>query len=372
MSVIECRLRYQSASPHLQQLYTGFHLLRKAGRVRLSQEIRRDPIRYLNEASHLRDAGHAHLDVSLDGGVRLHFDTHDAQEIALGELPNCDVYFKRSYRREEVDLLPPDQRGKVRPLGLNYRVLPDEVDTAALSRGLSTARSLRGVLSALKQTLDTNNQFGFEPRLSRMEAAPDVEVAPRVLFLVAAYDPYEDPGRTRDKIEDRVSINETRARCLRLLKAELGPAFVGGFSRSPFTLRQYGDLVVPPERTSQESYLRTVRSFPICVASTGLHGSIGWKLAEYVAFSKAILSERLLYQVPGDFGPGRNYVEFTTPESCLEGALRLMKDAALRQQLMKNNAAYYRDYLRPDALVWNALITALERASARESSDRAA
>lgn len=372
MSVIECRLRYQSASPHLQQLYTGFHLLRKSGRIRLTQEARRDPIRYLNDAPHLRDAGHAHLDVSLDGGLRVHFDTHDAQEIALGELQQSDFYFKRSYRSEEVDLLPPEQRGKVRPLGLNYRVLPDEIDTAALSRGLSLARSLRGALSALKQTLDTNNQLGFEPRLSRMEAPPDPNAAPRVLFLVAAYDPYEDPDRSPEKIADRISINETRARCLRLLKQELGPAFVGGFSRSAFTVRQYGDLVVPPEWTSQESYLRTVRSFPICIASTGLHGSIGWKLAEYVAFSKAILSEKLLHQVPGDFAPGRNYVEFTTPESCLDGALKLMNDTALRQQLMRNNASYYQRNLRPDALVWNALATALESASTSESRDRAA
>jgi hypothetical protein len=372
VSAIECRLRYQSASPHLQQLYTGFHLLRKSGRVSLSQEPRRDPIRYLNDASHLRDAAHAHLDASLNGGLRLHFDTHDAQEIALGELEQCDFYFKRSFRPDVVDPLPPAQRRKVRPLGLNYRVLPDDIDTAALFRGLSMARSVRGALSALKQALDTNNRLGFEPRLSRMEAAPDLEAPPRVLFLVAAYDPYADPDRSPEKIEDRISINETRARCLRLLKQELGPAFTGGFGRSPFTVRQYGELVVPPEWTSQESYLRSVRSFPICVASTGLHGSIGWKLAEYVAFSKAILSEKPLHRIPGEFGPGSHYIEFTTPESCLEGALKLMNDTALRQKLMKNNAAYYRSHLRPDALVWNALSTALQGIDAGASRDRAA
>jgi hypothetical protein len=97
------------------------------------------------------------------------------------------------------------------------------------------------------------------------------------------------------------------------------------------------------------------------VATTGLHGSTGWKLAEYVAFAKAIVSERLVYEVPGAFAPGRNYIEFTSPEECLNGAVRLIEDGALRQQLMQNNAAYYRDYLRPDALVRNALQTALEQ-----------
>jgi hypothetical protein len=146
-----------------------------------------------------------------------------------------------------------------------------------------------------------------------------------------------------------------------LLKDALGPRFTGGFSHNRFTLEQYPDLLAPAGSTSQQNYLRTLQSFPICVASTGLHGSTGWKLAEYVAFSKAILSERLVYTTPGPFAPHRNYIEFTSPEECLSGALRLVEDTALRQQLMQSNAAYYGAYLQPDALVRNALTTALDR-----------
>jgi hypothetical protein len=147
-----------------------------------------------------------------------------------------------------------------------------------------------------------------------------------------------------------------------LLKDSLGPRFTGGFSASRFTQENYADLVVAADSTSQQNYLRTLRAFPICVASTGLHGSTGWKLAEYVAFSKAILSERLLYDTPGTFEPPANYIEFTSAEECLNGAVRLIEDTALRQQIMQNNAAYYRAYVRPDALVRNALTTALEKA----------
>jgi len=74
-----------------------------------------------------------------------------------------------------------------------------------------------------------------------------------------------------------------------------------------------------------------------------------------------ILSERLVYETPGSFAPGKNYIEFTSPEECLNGAVRLIEDVALRQQLMRSNAAYYRDYLRPDALVRNALKIAIEK-----------
>jgi hypothetical protein len=353
---------YRSASHHIQQLYTGFRLLQRNGSIRLSQEMRRTPISYLNDAPHLKDAGHAHLDALVDGKLRLHFDTHDAQEIALGELDGCDFYFKRSFLPAVVASLPANQRGKVLPLGLNYRVLPDVADPFAVRRGLALTGLSRATLSACRQALDVHNRFGFLPRLSQMELPPDLGAAPNVLFLVAAYDPYDDPARSQEKIDDRVFINETRARCLTLLKEALGPRFTGGFGRSRYTLENFPHLVVPPESTSQPNYLQTLKTLPICIASTGLHGSTGWKLAEYVAFSKAILSERLIYEAPGAFEPGRNYIEFTSPEECLNGAVRLIEDTALRQQLMKNNAEYYRDYVRPDALVQNALTTALQKA----------
>jgi hypothetical protein len=361
LSGISCRLLYGSASPHIQQLYTGFCLLHRSGFVRLSQEMRRAPIDYRDDAPHLRDAGHAHLDAVVDGKLRLHFDTHDAQEIALGELDNCDLYFKRSYLQAVVNALPAAHRRKVVPLGLNYRVLPDVTDSFAVRRALSMTGLSSATLFAFKQACDVNNRFGFQPRLTQMESAPDPRAAPNVLFLVAAYDPYDDPARSQEKIDDRISINETRARCLRLLKDALGQRFTGGFSHSRFTQENYPDLVVPADSTSQQNYLRTLKSFPICVASTGLHGSTGWKLAEYVAFSKAILSERLVYDTPGPFEPGTNYIEFTSPEECLNGAVRLIEDSALRVRLMQSNAAYYRDYLRPDALVRNALTTALKQ-----------
>jgi hypothetical protein len=349
-------LLYQSSSPHLQQLYTGFLMLHESGAIRLSQERRRRRTEYTSGAQHLRDASHAHLDAIVDGEIKIHFDTHDGEDIATSELDDCDFYFKRSYLPSLIATLPSQQRSKVEPLGLNYRVLPNGVDWFAARRGLSL-RDLP-VPRALKEAFDLRNTLGYKPRLRELEAPPEPDAEPRVLFLAATWDPHDDPGRTPDKIEDRMSINESRARCIRFLKGALGERFTGGFASSAFACEQYPDLIVPKSVTTQESYIATMRSHPICVATTGLHGSIGWKLAEYVAFSKAIMTENLRYSVTGDFGPNRNYVEFAAPEDCAAAAVRLVEDRDLRQQLMLNNAAYYRAYVRPDALVANALARA--------------
>jgi glycosyltransferase involved in cell wall biosynthesis len=106
---------------------------------------------------------------------------------------------------------------------------------------------------------------------------------------------------------------------------------------------------------NKRKYLETLREFPVCVATTGLNGSNGWKLAEYVAQSKAIITEPLRYTVPGDFKAGQNYVEFNDADELVDAASRLLDDASLRSGLMNANHTYYLSYVRPDALVRNTL-----------------
>jgi hypothetical protein len=341
-------------------------MLHASGVIRLSQRMRPEPSRHSGGAPHLADAGHSHLDAVLDGKTRFHFDTHDSREIAVAELTDCDFYFKRSYSATAVAELPAGQRDKVRPLGLNYQVLPDQRDFFAVRRSLRLDGFSRKSLVICKQALDIGNRLGFRPRLAQLHAPPDPRASPRAMFLAVAYNPHDDPGRSPDKVEERFVMNETRASCMRLLRRQLGERFLGGFASSPFALDHYPDLVVARDETTQRNYLRTLQSYPICIASSGLHGSTGWKLAEYVAFAKAIVTEKLNFQLPGSFVPGHNYLEFASPVQCVDQVVRLVEDTSLREDLMRNNAAYYEAYVRPDRLVAHALSAAQDLAGAQE------
>lgn len=65
------------------------------------------------------------------------------------------------------------------------------------------------------------------------------------------------------------------------------------------------ELIVPDKLTGKRAYLHRMQHTEICVASTGLHGSTGWKLAEYVAAGRAIVTEPLRYTLPGGFEEGK-------------------------------------------------------------------
>jgi hypothetical protein len=95
------------------------------------------------------------------------------------------------------------------------------------------------------------------------------------------------------------------------------------------------------------------------VATVGLHQSNQWKLAEYVAASKAVVTERLRYEVPAFTAP-ENYLSFDSAEECVERVGELLRDPALRLAMMEANRRHYEGYVRPDSAVRRTIGEALE------------
>jgi hypothetical protein len=94
----------------------------------------------------------------------------------------------------------------------------------------------------------------------------------------------------------------------------------------------------------------------ICIATNGLHDSIGRKFGEYVAASRAIVTEELRYQLPGIFSEGINHLEFSNSFDLIKNIQLLEKDRDFMYSMMKSNYNYYRSYLQPDLMVLNTLL----------------
>ena len=86
-----------------------------------------------------------------------------------------------------------------------------------------------------------------------------------------------------------------------------------------------------------------------------MHNSIGWKTAEYVAASKAIVSEPLHFELPGNFEENKNYLSFTNVDELIVKIDSLLADEPMMQAMMNNNHLYYNHFLKPDVLVLNTL-----------------
>lgn len=75
------------------------------------------------------------------------------------------------------------------------------------------------------------------------------------------------------------------------------------------------------------------------------------------AFSKAIVTEPLHFQITGDFKNESNYLEFTNSEEAVNSVARLFEDKKMRSEMFVDNFKYYQTYVRPDALVLNSFAT---------------
>ena len=76
---------------------------------------------------------------------------------------------------------------------------------------------------------------------------------------------------------------------------------------------------------------------------------------EFIIMTDDVVNERFVYEVPGGFREGVNYLGYASAEECVAQVDLLMRCPDAVQRMKEANAAYYREWLRPDALVGQAL-----------------
>ena len=325
---------------HAEQIIAGYCELARSGRIDLA----------FVRASRSEPRARIQIQATVEGR-RVAYDTWDDgldglfdPGVAAEGLGDFDFYFKRSFdpRRHAAAT----GTCRIEPLGLMYLVAPDSARLRDRIRLLDARRVAKRIV-------------GQERRMRRFEIPPAPDRDPVVLFMTRAWNPDNaSDHRVRD---DWSALNESRAAYVRALREEFGSRFHGGLHVDEYSRREYGDCLLPSRSSgSQGAFLERMHRSSICVASTGLMSSIGWKMAEYVAASRAIVAERLRYEVPGDFARDRNYLEYGSTEELLTAVQRLLVDDTLRYGLMRANWAYYHAWVRPDALVLNTILTVLE------------
>ncbi len=342
---------------------TGLSMLARRGRAQLSWEWV-PPARPLESGPwHLRDKAVSNAEMIVDDRHSVFVDIHDSFELDASALATHDVYFKRSLN---AGALPPSARAGLYALGLVNDVHPDGFDLQEarrlLARPLSWRQRATGLLGLAAATAAASLNLGGRSTLSLMTGSPTRTRNPEVLFMAGLWDPALVPDAAPDKIAEFEAVNEMRAVCIRALRREFGSRFFGGVQHSEFARRHFPDLLL--ERSTdgvKRTFLDRVRRSAICVTTTGLHGSIGWKFVEYVGLSRAIVTEPLRYVVPGEFGAGRNYLSFGSPDECVAQVARLIDRQDERESMMEANQRYTRDWMRPDRLAWRMIRAARDR-----------
>lgn len=362
-----CEIYYnrKSISLHVRQIYTGFCEL--AARNVIDIKFTEHDWNQNYKTENL-------VKVCVNGAVDVIYDTNDGLYWVYGNaednlkyfteviLPQCTFLFKRSYKLELSDIAR-SYNCNVMPLGFNYDVTStlNIIDRVCYNRRDKVKRFI-GSSKALSGLLKREHEHVFI--YQNYECVPDMArdyTDGRILFLTRLWDP-EDRGLELETSsmkaqvnEERKRINVTRIECIEACKKHFGGRFIGGLSNDPYSMKVAPQLIASKDLTRKSKFLTLIKSSSICIGTTGLHDSIGWKFAEYVAASRAIVTEKLCYEVPGQFKRGYNYLEFSTADELKMQIEYLTDNPSVINNIMWNNYEYYNNYLRPDNLILNTL-----------------
>lgn len=317
---------------HLCPVMTGFILLKNQGKLSLK----------INTDASLPSAS---IMEAIVDGKRLAYDMADGYNFHnLAEIEEyiktCDFYFKRSFSDNQNRSLFREQADKIYRWGFNYLVTCDGNDCFNHNpekRLIEIVNFFRGRKPLRYFTYD------------RFEAVPNKKDEQKILFMTRLW---SDKQTTSKNIDE---ANSMRIDIVKALQKEYPNNSITGIYDSELARTLCPELILPDKITKRDSYLETMKASDICIGSTGLHGSIGWKTGEYIAASRAIINEAFCYEVTGDFEIGKNYLAFQSVDECITHVDKLFNDSNMVYEMKQNNRNYYLNYLRPDIQVVNSL-----------------
>jgi hypothetical protein len=147
-------------------------------------------------------------------------------------------------------------------------------------------------------------------------------------------------------------VNPPRADFIRACQRQSGLRFEGGFvprrRGNPTEL----DGLYALKRYAIREYLDLLGRSAVAFNNPAVHGCLGWKLGEFLALGKAIVTLPLERRLPAPLEHGVHvHVVDGSPEALDEAITRLRADATYRHSLEVAARRYYDQWLRPEVVV---------------------
>jgi hypothetical protein len=275
-------------------------------------------------------------------------DVYDRADVFGRELLECcDLYFKRSYYAAEIARLPVALQNKVVPFGMNYACRTRGKYLPAIAGPVlgKLRRAVSGGPAAMKDAL---LQVLMIPRYKLFELEPSVPLRPEIVFQTRVW---TEADCSTEPIEP---LNESRVALVRALRKSFPKHFRGGVIPTKLARERYPDALTT-EPTRPAVYLTASRESLIGISTRGLHHSTPFKLPEYLAGSKCVVSEPVRNELPDALEEGRELVWFRGVDECLGKCEELLRRPERARELRRNTWKYYQEHVAPAAHVRKCL-----------------
>lgn len=280
---------------------------------------------------------------------RVFLDSFDSAQIHEQYYCWCDVYAKVNVKAADVSR---DKLIAIGP-GFGIRIWNPLKSLLIGVRNYCKARKAAGYLPSLSAYL-SNYAYTFVRRCSysAYEVVPASAVNKDYVFSLHTLW-YDDLTYS--------STNHFRAvffRCCQKVYKKVEGGFfyihsdkvVQAFPKYKDYLQEYGDMLCD-RRMSMKRYLQKTRRSHIVFNTPSVEGCLGWKLAEYLAMGKVIISMPLDHVMPGEFEKGVHYLQIDRVEDMDTAIRTLRSNEKLYRRMSSAASLYFDEFLAPRKVI---------------------
>jgi hypothetical protein len=270
--------------------------------------------------------------------LKVIIDSRDTMEVSSSQYHWCNCYAKVNIALNE-------------PL-LGENKLLSIPPSFSIRRGnyLSTAMEIVGNQLALKSvTKNTRKEIAKDfirptrHRLSTKSYTPEIPIKNYVFFAGSLW--MKEPA-----------TNNFRANFIRAVRKHPALQFEGGFAKRSRGKVEGFDAETMEGNYPLTDYLAKIKQSAFVFNTPAVFACHGWKLGEFMALGKLIISTPLSRLLPGEFQPHVHYYPVDGSEASIRVAIDdLLQDEAKCTFLVKNVIAYYHSYASQQAVLKSIL-----------------
>ena len=330
--------------PRNRMLYASYYIygMRKvAGRRNVGYSLK--PFKDLERRKEESSFDHYMAFVVNEGGedIKIVIDYWDLRGISNEAYQWCDVYAKINIPFD-VNM---EDYPKLYSIPPGYGIRADNIFTVGW---LCVANYLRCHCNPLKSLRSHLYDYyasyrGKEP-LTYYYSKDDNKS--KYVFLVSTLWPHDNCKKTTNPL--RLAFMKT---CINNPEVE----FEGGFyvmgGDAPEEFRELSFTKMVPK----QEYLKKIKRSVVVFNTPAVHDCHGWKLGEYLAMGKCIISTPISNRLPAELIDHKHIFVVNNPDEMKDAVTILLNDKKFREEMSLNSYDYYTKYVEPSALFRNVL-----------------
>ena len=253
-----------------------------------------------------------------------------------------DIYAKVNIKK---DTIPKEYFEKVIPIGPSF---------AVKIYGLNNSIKI-GLRNLIKDLHTTNyrqhlsnyyRQYRYRSPIKSYE--PQVEDINYIFYCATLW-------RKEEK------TNYFRYNFMKAAKSLPNLHFEGGFAPGKEDINQYNDYPILERKYDHEMYLEKTKKSLVAFNTPAVQGCLGWKLGEFLALGKTIISTPIDNILPSPLIHGKHLHIVDGSVASIRNSIDLIRsDKKYRKMLSTNARKYFLKYLEPKVVLQRILLNAKE------------